>query len=58
MAVVTLTFNGQRVKHSLLVGVGTHVEIGERDRRALAQRSTVVIAQRLLEFVAVDRSGS
>ena len=32
VAVVTLTFNGQRVKHSLLMGVGTHVKIGERDR--------------------------
>src|SRR5689334_24365194 len=54
MSIVTVPFDHQRFEHSLLVGVRTDLEIGEGDRRELAERSTVVLLQRSLEFVPVD----
>ena len=54
MTVVPFALGRQRVEHPLLMRVRADIEVGERDRRALAERASVVLAQRLRKLVAVD----
>ena len=54
MAIMALALDRQRLEHPLLMRVRPDVEVGERDRRGLAERAPIVLAQRTLQLVAVD----
>ena len=47
MTVMALPLDRQRLEHPLLVRVRPDIEVRERDRRGLAERAPVVLAQRL-----------
>ena len=53
VAVVAVALDRQRVEHPLLVGVGTHVEVGEVDRGRGSDRAAIVFAQRARQLLAV-----
>ena len=54
MTVMAVTLDRQGLEHPLLMRVGPDIKVGERDRRGLAERAAIVLAQRDRQFVAID----
>ena len=55
VAVVTIALDRQGFQHPLLMRVRPHVEVGKRDRRCLTERAAIVLAERELQLLTVDR---
>src|SRR5690349_11166164 len=53
MSIMTFALEPERVQHALLVWIGAHIEVREGDGRALAQRPTIVLAQRSPQLLTV-----
>jgi hypothetical protein len=54
MTVMAVTLDGQGLEHPLLMRVGPDIKVGELDRRGLAERAAIVLAQRDGQLVAID----